>query len=124
MKTISLFILLIFSSFLGIEESNNYSYFKEYTPNYAGTWDTDFGRMKIYQNGTKVYGSYSWYNGSFEGYITSNGIMVVTWEQDGGFTCSKGQAQFELNSAGDRFYGTWGCGSRSSGGGNWKGQKY
>jgi len=129
MKLLLVFLLLIATtSFRSLDEKpiipSNSINTKINLVSFAGTWDTTFGRMKIYQNGYNVYGNYSWYDGSFEGYVNSEGVMIITWEQDGGFTCAKGKAVFEMNSSGNRFYGTWGCGGRSSGGGDWKGEKY
>lgn len=93
-------------------------------PDFSGDWDTNFGRMKIYQDGRKVYGSYAWYNGSFKGEINEKGELIITWEQDGGFLCAKGKAKFDLNASGKKFYGTWGCGSKTSGQGRWEGERY
>lgn len=68
--------------------------------NVAGVYETDFGKLTVQQNGSKVTGTYTHAEGRIEGTINGN-TLSGWWYQNNG----KGKLQFNFTSSG--FSGKW-----------------
>jgi len=94
-------------------------------PNFAGSWDTGrWGTMTLVQDGTQVFGNYSYADGVIEGNVTpgDSGTFVLRYRwrnQSGG---SKGVGYFTLAADAKSFKGGWTEGENLNGNGqSWDG---
>jgi hypothetical protein len=94
-------------------------------PNFTGTWDTGrWGSMTLQQDGTQVFGTYSYADGVIEGNVPpgSGGTYILRYRwrnQDGG---SNGVGYFTLASNAKSFQGQWTQGENlNNGGQSWDG---
>ena len=70
---------------------------------FDGLWDTDFGRMRLVQEGERVHGFYELGNGSqIEGRVDGNELTFTYREPHAG-----GEGQFLLSDDGLTFQGQW-----------------
>jgi hypothetical protein len=88
--------------------------------NFSGTYQTDFGKMTLIQNGNQVTGSYEYNSGRISGAI-DNGILYFTWMESGG--TSSGTGYFQLSADGKKFTGKWRYGTSGAYTDNWNGTK-
>ena len=104
---------------------------------WSGSYFTNWGNMELVQTGTSVVGTFGERNGHLEG--TANGNVLVfhfNEEQRSSITSNKKKVSgsgllkyfiVETGTKADiaehRVEGTWGYGSKNSGGGIWKGYK-
>jgi hypothetical protein len=70
---------------------------------FDGTWFTDFGEMRLTQQGNKVSGTYDYDGGKLTGTVTEN-VLRFQWTQASG---SKGSGRFLLAADGKSFNGYW-----------------
>jgi len=79
----------------------------------SGTWESDWGPVKLTVDGSKVSGS--WKGGTFKGTIDENGVINYDWEQPDG---PGGKGTFNVLKDG-RLVGRWGYGVSANNGGDW-----
>ena len=95
------------------------------TLNVAGTWNTNFGKMILKQEGTRVRGHYSHDNGRIEGLLQGN-LFTGKWEEAPTYRPSHdaGACEFLFSGDGTSFKGHWryGFGGKAWNGG-WSGKK-
>lgn len=77
------------------------------TPAYAqqwqGAWDTNYGQLRLVQDGDHVFGDYG--GGTIEGiYDASSGVLRAVFRNPDGAT---GYAEFQMQSGFRAFVGTW-----------------
>lgn len=103
---------------------------------WTGTYFTNWGEMELSQTGSSVVGTFGERNGHIEGTADGN-ILVFHWteNQKSSLTSTKkkvegsGFMRFYIIKAGEdkidehRIEGTWGYGSKKTGGGKWSGYK-
>jgi outer membrane protein OmpA-like peptidoglycan-associated protein len=88
--------------------------------NVSGTYESDYGRFHLKQEGTSVTGCYEHSGGLLTGGIEGR-IMKFTWTQDGP---SDGPAIMVFDSSGQQMFGLWWYAGQTSGsGGAWNGKK-
>jgi hypothetical protein len=85
---------------------------------FSGLWETSFGRMRLTQKDSKVFGIYSFNGGSTVEGTVSGGKLTLQYKEPS----AQGQATFELAPDGNRFSGTWRK-QDSMSGGNWTGER-
>jgi len=88
--------------------------------NFSGTYQTDFGKMTLTQNGNQVTGSYEYNSGRISGSI-DKGILYFTWAEGGGAT--SGTGYFQLSADGKKFTGQWRYGTSGAYTGDWSGTR-
>lgn len=88
--------------------------------NYSGTYETEWGRMVLQQNGSSVTGSYEHDNGRLEGTVSGN-VITGNWyeEPTSQPPTDAGTYRFDFNSDGSEFQGSWKYGYADS---EWSGQ--
>lgn len=76
-----------------------------------GTWDSDFGTLKLTTSGSSVSGTYNYLGGNVTGTVSGN-TLAGTWSQQPSFQPPNdaGDLQFTFNSDGS-FSGQWRYGS-------------
>ena len=87
-------------------------------PSWAGGWASNFGAMRLSQQGSRVTGSYDYKGGQIDGQISGN-TLRGRWTQDN----ASGHFVFHLSGDGRRFDGSWGRGGADSDGGAWQGTR-
>lgn len=83
----------------------------------SGNWSTNWGALKLFQEGNVVTGSYEWDNGKIEGKIDGYNFKGF-WSEPPTYECPdlKGELNFEFSITGKSFQGTWSyCDLTSSG---------
>jgi outer membrane protein OmpA-like peptidoglycan-associated protein len=89
-------------------------------PNVSGTYDTNYGKMHLLQQGTSVTGCYEHGGGLLTGGVEGR-IMRFTWTQDGNL---RGPAVMVFSPDGNNLLGLWwNEGQENAQGGLWKGPK-
>lgn len=82
------------------------------TADFSGTWDTTYGLMVLYQEGTTVTGYYTLGGySSVEGTVDPDGRLTFTYREP----AASGEGWFDLVDGGMRLQGRW----RPDGGGTW-----
>jgi hypothetical protein len=82
------------------------------TLNVTGSYNTDFGILKLKQDKSNVSGTYSYpyngetVNGSLKGTLKEQ-VLTFTWEQKQGAGKSGGTGSFTFSKNGKSFTGTW-----------------
>jgi hypothetical protein len=89
---------------------------------WTGTWNTDYGTMRLTQRGGSVTGTYDWpvRPGKLAG-TASGSVLTGTWTEDPPST-GTGPFEFVMSSDGLRFTGTW-SDVVGGGGGTWSGTR-
>ncbi|WP_042271711.1 hypothetical protein [Faecalimicrobium dakarense] len=74
----------------------------------SGQWSTNWGILKLAQEGNVVTGNYEWDNGRFEGTVDGYNFKG-TWMQAPTYECPdlKGELEFKFSVTGKSFEGTW-----------------
>ena len=88
---------------------------------FAGAWQTSYGRMTLTQNGDRVSGNYDYKNGSLQGQVKGN-VLHGRWDERTFIITSGGEMEFTLSADGRSFTGRWRTGS-SGGWTTWTGTK-
>lgn len=90
--------------------------------NFAGVWNTDFGEVRLAQDGNLVKGSYPFQDGVIEGLALGN-VLRFTWNQRG--NNRGGTGRFTLAADGNSFGGQWNYGTDpdAPAQGNWNGTR-
>lgn len=94
-------------------------------PLWHGEWQTEWGKMKLFQKGREVTGVYEHNKGRFHGTTSADGkTLKGRWREQPDYTEPKcgGRAVFNLFSDGKSFSGQWWYGDDKSGG-PWNGKK-
>jgi hypothetical protein len=89
-------------------------------PTFTGLWNTEWGKLRLFQGVTEANGTYEYGGGLIEGKI-DNKIFRFRWTNR--LTGESGMGQFTLAPYGKTFEGTWGTGTAYSGGGIWNGSR-
>jgi outer membrane protein OmpA-like peptidoglycan-associated protein len=84
----------------------------------AGVYDTNYGLMRIDQDGSRISGCYYGGAGQLTGTVRGP-VMELEWRQDGGKRV--GSAIMVLSSGGDALYGVWYEGGHLAG--EWSGRR-
>jgi len=84
---------------------------------WSGGWTSDFGRMRLQQNGGRVTGSYDYKGGRLDGTVQGS-VLSGRWTQTNG----SGLFEFRMGADGRSFSGRWGRGE-TLGGGAWNGRR-
>lgn len=84
---------------------------------WAGAWSSNFGRIRLQQNGSRVTGAYDYKGGRLEGTVAGN-VLQGRWTQTNG----SGLFEFRMGADGRSFSGRWGNGETLSGG-DWNGRR-
>jgi hypothetical protein len=89
---------------------------------FTGVWTTDFGEMRLAQEGNLVKGSYPLQDGAIEGLALGN-VLRFTWNQRG--NNKSGTGRFTLAADGNAFVGQWNYGTDpdAPAEGNWNGAR-
>ena len=87
------------------------------TPEYMGTFTTDFNEMVLYRDGNKVTGTYAYRNGHIEGTLNGH-TLTGRWTQDN----AKGRLVFVFNDDFSSFTGKWSYNDAEPSG-KWNGKK-
>lgn len=93
--------------------------------NWSGMWETDWGKLTLYQVGDKVTGNYEHDQGKVVGYVKGN-ILVGTWSEAPSYSAPKdaGDLKWVLAGDGKSFSGNWCYGSyNGSWNGSWEASK-
>lgn len=90
---------------------------------WMGTWDTNWGDMKLQQSGDVVTGSYTWDEGHIQGTVSGN-KLIGTWSEDPSYSPPDDAGDVELTISDDcnSFGGKWRYGS-SGEWGDWTGKR-
>lgn len=89
-------------------------------PDVSGTYATNYGDMRLKQEGNSMVGCYEYQKGLLEGGIEGR-VMKLTWRQD---NPSEGPAIMVFSSDGRQLFGLWWDKGQESGrGGVWNGTK-
>ncbi len=89
--------------------------------NWTGSWDSNYGELRLVQEGERVYGDYA-KRGYFEGRVSADGLRIRGTFQYTGKRNRNGYIEFKRS--GDRFAGGWSWakdGPVSADKGNWSG---
>jgi len=93
---------------------------------YSGTWNTDWGTMKLEQDGSKVTGNYTHDSGKLNGTVV-DGVFVGKWSEYPSYSEPNdgGDAVFYFTEDCNSFSGIWEYGVHTSGEwtGTWVGTK-
>lgn len=94
---------------------------------WTGTWDTNFGVMKLQQTGTTVTGTYfravgAGYNGTIKGTVTGRTLNGFWNENASGFPDDR-RIEFVMSENGTSFEGTWSSGGTQFPWGSWHGPR-
>ena len=92
---------------------------------WTGTWDSSqWGEMKLTQNGSSVTGTYTWDEGKIEGTV-SGSTLRGTWSESPSYAPpdNAGDFEFTLSSDGNSFSGKWRYGSDGDWDGDWTADK-
>lgn len=74
-----------------------------YAQQWQGAWDTNYGQLRLVQDGDHVFGDYG--GGTIEGiYDASSGVLRAVFRNPDGAT---GYAEFQMQSGFRAFVGTW-----------------
>jgi TolB-like protein len=84
---------------------------------WSGTWNTDWGKMTLNEQGNHVTGTYTFKNGRIDGTV-SGGVLSGKWTQSNG----SGRFEFTMSDDGRTFNGIWGYGEGLDNG-IWKGTR-
>jgi outer membrane protein OmpA-like peptidoglycan-associated protein len=90
-------------------------------PNASGTYETDYGKFHLQQEGTSVTGCYEHGGGLLTGGIEGR-VMKFTWREDGG-PDDEGPALMVFTSDGQRMVGLWGNKGAEKLTNTWNGKK-
>ena len=83
-------------------------------PSVSGRYDSNWGEVKLSQDGDRVYGTYVCCGGgTIDGRIIEDHVLRYRWKQPGG----SGMGVWKID--GDRFSGTWGWNNDDDDGGRW-----
>ncbi|MDQ7822414.1 MAG: tetratricopeptide repeat protein [Candidatus Eremiobacteraeota bacterium] len=96
-----------------------------YVSNFAGTWDTNWGRMVLKVEGVSVYGNYTHDKGRIKATLSNDGrTLTGYWSEAPSYRPSKdaGRVTLTISSDGNSLYGTWGY-DKSLDGGDWTGKR-
>ncbi|MGA2539109.1 MAG: OmpA family protein [Terracidiphilus sp.] len=110
------------SDYIEIMDFRGYGTQLTHTPfaDVSGTYDTNYGKMHLLQQGTSVTGCYEHDGGLLTGGVEGR-IMRLTWTQDGSL---RGPAVMVFSSTGNDLFGLWwNEGHEQSPGGRWNGPK-
>ncbi len=88
------------------------------TYSWTGTWHTEWGDMKLTQNGSKVTGTYEHISGTISGTVSGN-VLSGIWTQTNG----KGKFKFVMSSDGKSFTGSYGYNDNEPTSGGWNGTR-
>ena len=97
----------------------------EYVKGFAGTWDSNWGKMELRVNGLEVDGNYTHDQGKISAKLSNNGKeMVGTWSEAPSYAPPQdgGKVTFSLSADGNSLTGHWWYGE-NSGGGGWTGTR-
>ena len=97
----------------------------EYVKGFAGTWDSNWGKIELRVNGLEVAGNYTHDQGKISAKLSNNGKeMVGTWSESPSYAPPKdgGRVTFTLSADGNGLTGHWWYGE-NSGGGPWTGTR-
>lgn len=74
----------------------------------SGEWSTNWGVMKLSQEGDKVIGGYEWDNGRIEGIVDGYNFKG-NWSEPPTYDCPnlKGEFNFKISVTGKSFEGSW-----------------
>ncbi|MBO3444170.1 hypothetical protein [Clostridium sp. CCUG 7971] len=74
----------------------------------SGSWSTNWGALKLFQEGNVVTGSYEWDNGKIEGTIDGYNFKGF-WSEPPTYECPdlKGELNLKISITGKSFDGTW-----------------
>ena len=90
--------------------------------NISGTYETNYGKFRIKQEGTSVVGCYEHDEGIIEGGIEDR-LLKLTWKESGGAD-DQGPAMMFFSKDGKEFLGVWNTESFEKGSnGEWNGKK-
>jgi hypothetical protein len=84
---------------------------------FAGTWDSNWGRITLHQRGSHVHGTYEGFrNGSISGSAEGD-LLLFNWTQ----TESRqwGRGYFKMSPDGGHLEGRWGYNKNRTNGGRW-----
>ena len=104
-------VLLAFGPAVGAQDAG-----QDY-PRFEGIWETDLGRMALWQANDAVWGIYSGY-GEIGGHIEEDGVFRFWYEDD---PDDEGTGWFALNDDGQGFYGFYYSSIEPSVHGRWEG---
>ncbi len=94
------------------------------TNNWAGTWQSPWGKMTMVQNGNKVSGTYEHDNGKITGTVAGN-KFTGAWSEAPAYTPpdDAGDVEFILSADGKIFTGRWRYGKKGEWQTGWDGQR-
>lgn len=97
---------------------------KTISNNWAGTWQTNWGKMILVQNGNSITGTYEHDNGKLTGTISGNKI-TGNWSEAASYKAPNdaGDFEFTLSPDGKSFTGRWRYGSDGVWQTGWEGKK-
>ncbi|WP_042271708.1 hypothetical protein [Faecalimicrobium dakarense] len=97
----------ILRQYYSLNSINNYKR-SENKIDISGQWATNWGTMKLVQEGNKVVGTYEWDNGKIEGILEGYNFKG-TWSEPPTYKCPdlKGGLDFKFSVTGQSFEGSW-----------------
>ncbi|MDY0060321.1 MAG: hypothetical protein RBU45_10955 [Myxococcota bacterium] len=92
----------------------------------GGRWTSNWGELKLAQEGEAVRGTFDYNDGQLEGVLQGD-LFLFDWLQPPDPTAArmtvKGKGYFRISPDGQILEGAWGYGAQREGGGAWRAQR-